>query len=183
MNKKFGIVVGIIFLTMGMFSLISAFGVSTPYWDDNPLRIAPGESKTVVLGLQNGIGTEDITFEVELTSDGEGIATLVNKDSTYFVPLGGSNTIPIQIKVPEDARLSGVYQIGISLTQITSGEGGMVRLAGALTSRFPVEVVNEQESELYSPKEAKKGPSSLWIILIALVVALVIFAVAKKKKK
>ena len=180
-NKKFGIVVGVASLLIMMISLVNAFGVSTSYWDENPLKIAPGESKTVVLGLQNMVGNEDMTLKAELTGDGEGIATLVDENLDYFVPLGGGNSVTIQIEVPEDANKGVTHQITVSFTQVASGEGGMVRLAGGIVSKFPVEIVGEKESELYEPGE-EKGLSGFWMIVIALVAALIIFSLAKRRK-
>ena len=171
-----------VFITIMLISFSSAFGVSTAYWDDNPLKIAPGESKIVVLGLQNKVGNEDVILEAELTNDGGGIATLVDENLDYFVPLGGSNTVTIKIEVPEDAEMGITHTITVSFTQVASGEGGMVRLAGAIVTKFPVEVVGEEESELYLQPEPKKGLSGFWIIVIALVVALIIFAIAKRRK-
>ncbi len=180
-NKKFGIVVGVAGLLIMMVSLVNAFGVSTAYWDDNPLKIAPGESKIVVLGLQNKVGTEDVTLKAKLTSDGEGIATLTDANLEYFVPLGGGNSVTIQIEVPEDADKGITHTITVSFTQVASGEGGMVRLTGGIVSKFPVEIVGEEESELYDP-EAKKGLSGFWMIVIALVAVLIIFSIAKRRK-
>jgi len=181
-NKKLGMIAGVAGLLIIMISLINAFGVSTAYWDENPLKIAPGESKIVVLGLQNKVGNEDVILKAELTNDGEGIATLVDENLDYFVPLGGSNSVTIQIEVPEDADRGITHEITVSFTQVASGEGGMVRLAGGIVSNFPVEIVGEEESELYNP-EVKKGLSGFWMIVIALVAAaLIIFAIAKRKK-
>lgn len=177
MNKKFKIIFGMALLVMAI-SFVNAFGVATPYWDDMPLRLAPGESKTVLLGLQNMIGGEDLSFEAEITDDGGGIATLV--DFNYLVLLGEEVDVPIRVEIPEDAE-AGRREIIISFTEIASGEGGMIRLASGISSKFPVEVVGEEESELYSPG-AKKGLSGFWMIVIAIVAALIIFAVVRKRK-
>lgn len=180
MKRKFGMIVGVAGLLIMMISLVNAFGVSTSYWSDNPLKIAPGESKIVVLGLQNKVGNEDMTLKATLTNDGEGIATLVDENLEYFVPLGGGNSVTILIEVPEDADKGITHKITVSFTQVASGEGGMVRLAGGIVSKFPVEVVGEKESELYEPGE-EKGLSGFWVIVIALVAALIIFTIAKKR--
>lgn len=183
MNKKIGMIVGVVGLLVMMSLLVSAFGASTAYWDDRPLKLAPGESKTVSLGLQNGGGgTEDITLKAELTNDGGGIATMVDENLDYFVPLGGGVGVPVRIEVPEDTKI-GTYQITVSFTQVASGEGGMVRLAGGVVSNFPVEVVGEKESELYvTQPEVKEGLSGFWMIMIALAVALTIFLIVKSRK-
>ncbi|KKK94889.1 hypothetical protein LCGC14_2678300 [marine sediment metagenome] len=150
MNKKIGMIVGAVGLLVMMGLFASAFGASTSYWDDRPLKLAPGESKTVSLGLQNGGGgTEDITLRAELTNDGGGIATMVDEDLNYFVPVGRGAAVPVRIEVPEDAETGITHTITVSFTQVASGEGGMVRLTGGIVSKFPVEVVGEKESELY----------------------------------
>ena len=185
MNKKFGILIGVAGLLIIMISLVNAFGVSTSYWGDNPLKIAPGESKIVVLGLQNKVGTEDMTLKANLTNDGEGIATLVDENLEYLVPIGGGNEVTIQIKVPEDADKGITHTITVSFTQIApEGEGGMVRLTGGIVSKFPVEIVGEKESELYNP-EAKKGLSGFWmfiIVIAVIVIVLTVLAIAKRRK-
>ena len=180
-NRKLGIVVGIAGLLIMMISLVNAFGVSTSYWGDNPLKIAPGESKIVVLGLQNKVGNEDVTLKANLTNDGEGIATLIDENLDYFIPLGGGNSVTIQIEVPEDADKGITHTITVSFTQVASGEGGMVRLTGGIVSKFPVEIVGEEESELYQPGE-KKTLSGFWMIVIALVAVLIIFSMVKRRK-
>ena len=47
----------ILFLMLTLsISLISAAGVATSYWDDNPLKLAPGESTVASLRLQSDGG-------------------------------------------------------------------------------------------------------------------------------
>ena len=182
-NKKFGMIITVISLLIIIISLINAFGVSTSYWDDNPLKLAPGESKTVLLGLQNKVGNEDVTLRAELTSDGDGIAILIDENLDYFVPLGSGADVPIKVEIPEDIKIGGIRKIAISFIQISSKEGGMVRLTGGFTSKFPVEVVGVEDSELYSPPELKKTTSNLWILIImVIIIASIVIFIARKKK-
>lgn len=181
-NKKLGMIVSAVGLVFVMSLFVSAFGVSTSYWDDKPLKLSPGESKIISLGLQNGVGNEDITLEAELSDDGGGIATFIDSDLNYFIPLGGGVGVPIRIELPEDAEKGVTHTIVVSFTQISTGAGGMVRLTGGIVTKFPVEVVGEKESELYTPPEVKKGLSGFWMIVIALAVALTIFLIVKSRK-
>ncbi len=180
-NKKLGMIIGAVGLLIMILFFVNAFGASISYWDDNPLKLAPGESKIVSLGLQNNVGGENITLKAELINDGGGIATMVDENLNYFVPFGGGMGVPVKIEIPEDAEIGSIHGMVISFVQVSSGEGGMLRIAGGFTSKIPVEVVGEEESELYSPS---KPISNLWIliILIVIVVILIIFATAKKKK-
>lgn len=187
-NKKTGIITGTIGLLVMTLFFVSAFGVSTSYWGDNPLKLAPGESKVVTLGMQNKVGTEDMTFRAELSSDGDGIATFVDENLDYFVPLGGGASVPIKIEVPEDFGIPGVHQIIISFTQISSGGGGMVSLAGGIISKFPVEIVGVEESELYEPPAPKKELFTvnfliILIALISIVIIIIVFLNIRKKEK
>lgn len=103
MKKEMMIMSLVLVLTMAI-SLVSAFGASTPYWDENPLKLAPGESTVMELTLQNMMGDgSDMVFKAEITDDGDGIATLVNLDTLYSVPFGTEDVkVPIRVTVPEE---------------------------------------------------------------------------------
>jgi hypothetical protein len=161
-------------------SLISAAGVASPYWDDRPLKLAAGESKTVTLALQNMVGTEDMYLEAEISADPGVTATLVD-GTEYFVPLGRDD-VPLNVKVdvPEDVVIGGTSFVYVSLQQVAGGEGGMIRVAGGFTSKFPVEVVGFEESELRQA-EPEKEFSPLWIGLGVLVVLLLLGLIRKAK--
>ena len=61
-----------IIFSITLFILLSysvfAFGVSSPYWDENPLYLKPGETKEVTMILQNMVGEDDIKMTGELNS-------------------------------------------------------------------------------------------------------------------
>ena len=179
---SFGIVMGILILlaitlTLSL-SLITAAGVGRPYWNDNPLQLAPGESTIVQLTLQN-TGPENMTFKATITSD---IAILDDKSDEYFVPSGEiDKSVNIKVEVPEDAEIGTIYKIISSFNQISSGEGGMIRMTGAFTVNFPVEVVGEEESELYGQPE--EGLGIFWIISIILVLAVMVLALSIRRRR
>ena len=193
-NKKLGIVFGAFGLFIMMAFLVSAFGISTPYWDDNPLKLAPGESKIVALTLQNKVGSEDVTLRATLTNDAGGIATIIDENLDYFVPLGGSVAVSVKVEVPEDAENTDpLREVRISFTQIgVEGSGGPITLAGGFTTKFPIKIVGFTESELYvaptptPPEEEKIFTLNFLIILITLIVtviAIIVFLNVRKNKK
>lgn len=166
-----------------MISSISAAGVATPYWEENPLKLAPGESTTVTLSLQNMVGNEDMLIEAEISDDAGGLSTIIGS-SEYSVPLG-SEGIPVKIKVeiPKNAKIGDVHIISLSFQQISSGEGGMLHVAGAFTSKIPVEIVGSAESELYG-KPSEINPFLLLILLVIFIIStlIVVWKIRKNKK-
>ena len=193
-NKK-NIVFLAVLLSLFLFTtLAGAFGVSTPYWNDNPLKMAPGESTIVNLTLQNMVGDDDVTLKAEITNNGQGIASLVNPNEVYLVPLGSDNVnVQVRVTIPEDYAIGGVRKVEISFLEV-SGEGsGMVSVSGGFTNNFPVNVVVPEESVLYSPPAEPITPETpatsssnkfliILIILIILLVAAVVAYILKKRE-
>ena len=181
--KKPNILPLAVLLIILMSSLTMAFGVAIPYWDSPewyPLKLAPGESKIVQLTLQN-TGEEDMIVKASIT--GSSIAQLDDKNNEYAIPSGEINKlVNIKVEIPKDTKIGERYKIYSSFHQISTGEGGMIKMAGALTVNFPVEVVGKEESELYKvpPKKRLILP---WIILGALLIGIIAIAIVKNKKK
>jgi len=179
-SKKLYLIIASVFAVLMFISSVNAFGVALPYWDSpdwTPLKLAPGESKTVILAIQN-TEPEDMTVEATVNSP---IAKITGS-SIFSVPSGEVNKpAKIKVEVPEDAEIGTKYKVYTTFRQVTSGEGGMLRLSGALTTNFPVEVVGEQESELYvAPSESPNH--SLFIILGIILIGMIIFFIAKTRK-
>ena len=168
-------------------SLVTAFGVAIPYWESPewyPLKLASGESKIVVLTLQNS-GDGDATFRANLTSGSE-IATLIDENLDYSVPSGEINKlVNIKVEIPEGAELQARYKITVSFQQVSLGEGGMVSLATGLTASFPVEIVNYSESvkrtEVQETPPQEEGKNYIWIIILGILIIIVIIAIVIKR--
>ena len=167
-------------MTLILFSinLTSAAGVAVPYWNENPLKLAPGESTTIQLTLQNMVGDEDVTFEATLS--GEGVALL--DGSIYSVPLGAEVPVNLKVDVPKNANIGENYNIAISFRETAREGGGMIGVTGAVTARFPVEVVGEEDSLLYGKKSKSEFDAWMFIIL-GLIILVGIFLITKKKKE
>lgn len=160
-------------------SLISAIGVANSYWDDKPLKLAPGESTRISLRLQN---EEDNTVTMQVKTDSE-IVTLPDGD-TYDVPPGKiSVPVYLDVKIPEDVSIGKDYTIYVDFKEIASGEGGgFFQVAQGITGKVPVEIVSEQESELYNPS-AKNNSSIVYIILGVVLLVLIILVIRTGKKR
>jgi len=173
-------------LVLTLTSVVSAFGVSTPYWKENPLNMAPGESATVTLVLQNMIGTEDVTLRASFTDDGNGVALLVDENLDYYVPLGRDDVaVPIKINIPEDEQKGGIRNIKLLFTQVATDNSGLVSVVGGFTADFPINIVDVEESSFYVAPAETSGlkMSVFWIWIVSLIVILVIVIIIVLRKK
>ena len=183
MKRKINSIIIAGILVFSFVALVHASGIAAPYWSDNPLKLSPGQSDKVTLALENN-DTESVIFNATVTSDGN-IATI--SKSIYEVPAGNTNTpVEIEVSVPEGIETGKVYQVSLSLQQISNGTG-MVHVAGAVTTTFPVYVVPEEQSVLYNPPATQNSGLAWWIFAIIIVgIVVLIFAsvkISKSKKR
>ena len=166
-----------IILIILSISFISAFGVSTSYWKGNPLLIAPGDTKTITLRLQN-IGTEnDVTVRAILTNGFE-IASTEEKD--YLVRNGTKDTeVPVKISIPSDTPLGTEYRVTVSFKTVTPGGTGGVVLGTAIDTSFDVLVA---EVEVEKAERVNLNFIIGMLILIAIIIFILISAFRRKKK-
>ena len=114
---------------------VSSFGVTAPYWDDNPLIMYPGQTKDFSLILQNMVSTEDITLKAELV-EGDEIATLTDTNLIYTVPAGRKDIdVNLRVEIPEDITLDKEYKIGVSFKSSNRGL--------SLFLNIPISVLNQ----------------------------------------
>ena len=183
-NKKMRLGIGLVLSLFLLVSVVSAFGVTTFYWEGKELEISPGETKETYLLLQNLAGGRDMTLKAEVIEGGE-IASLVEPDKTYFVPLGVSGIeVPIKLYVPEGANLGDIDIVRVTFKEVLEGEGGMVRMSGAVTSTFPVIVKSPSEITEEEPAVSSGFNSiGLLLILVLIVAGIIVVYVTLIKKK
>src|SRR3989338_5989163 len=109
-NKKetknrilFGLSV-IILLAGIMAQIVSAAGVSTPYWDGgaepNPLSIFPGETKDFQFLLSNSLGDKDLIFRPKIIEGSEVLSfTDTNKEYLVKAKTGGV-AVNVRVSIP-----------------------------------------------------------------------------------
>ncbi len=157
--------------------LISAAGVATSYWNDNPLKLAPGESAIVSLRLQSS-ESETVVFRATLNNE---IAKLV-EGPNYEVPVGATDIpVSINISIPQNAKVGTKYNIQISFQQISSGGEGMLQVAQGITSKLPVEVISEAD-KVSTGQPAFLQANLAWIVLVGVCLIIGVIALLRKKK-
>ncbi len=171
MGKK---VIVVTLLSLFIIPLISSVGVANSYWDDNPLKLAPGESATISLRLQNE-EKEQITMMTSINSQ---IASLAGGNEYDVPPDRVSVPVYIDVEIPKDVEIGTEYIILVSFKQVSSKEGGMLQLSQGITGKVPVEIVGEEESELYGTSE-EVNPL-LYLILGVIVLGIIFFIIKRK---
>jgi len=168
----------IITLTLALIlisvSLVTAFGVSSPHWKNNPLKMYPGESKTINFNLQNMVGNEDVTVKADLK---KGIDIAKLEEDTYTVEAGTSDTqVPLNIKFPENPGEKN--EIEVEFKTLTSGGGGGVTMGTGMTISFDVLTIAKTEET-----EQATGTFNWAIILGIAALLIVIFIILIIKKR
>ncbi len=165
-------IISALMLGLMLISLASAFGVSSPYWDGNPLTLARGETKTVNLNLQNMVAGEgDVTVKAVLV-EGSDITSLPKE--TYVIKEGTSNDVPIKISIPKDSVPGETTPIRIEFKTVVSGDKG-VAMGTGMTVAFNViagEAVAETSTGMI-----------IALIIAVIVLAIIIWYLLKKKKR
>lgn len=154
-------------------TLVSAFGVSAPYWKDNPLVMDRGETVTVNLNLQNMASDEDVNVKAEIKSGGE-IASLPQE--IYLVESNTHNTMaPLKITMPKEAVPGEVKGITVEFKTVGGDTGGIAMGTGMAVSFNAV-----AGEEVKSTNVLQVVGIILGLIVLAIIIK---FVVAKKKKK
>ena len=168
----------LLFVSLIMISTsISAAGVANSYWDDNPLKLAPGESTIASLRLQSDGG--DTILKAKLENE---IATLV-EGPEYSVGAGETVPVNISVKIPKDVSVGTAYSIYVDFQEISTGEGGLIHVAQGITSKIPVLVVGQEESILAGQKKSSIINSSFLIGIILLLAIIVAIFISIRKRK
>jgi len=165
------ILLSTIFIVL-LISLTSAFGVSSPYWEENPLVVERGGTETVNINIQNMVGDKDIKVKAELLSGSE-ITSL--EEDTFLVQAGTSDTlVPLIVKMPKDAVPGENNSIKVEFKTIQEDAKG-ISMGTGMTVAFNViagEAVAETSSKTITV-----------VIIAAIVLIIIIWVILKNRKK
>ena len=149
-NKK---IISTILLISTIFLIpnVFAFGISSPYWKDNPLQMHPGETKEIAFNLQNcpslseTCDQKDIIIQAIL-EEGEEIAEITS-GSQYTIPFGTADTnIILRISAPEESP-QNIYTIKFSVSSPPSEEAGNVQLGTKYNVEFSVIIASSPSAQ------------------------------------
>jgi len=181
--EKLGIVSLILIISIILeSSFVSAFGIGSAYYKENPLEISAGETKEIIFNLQNGPGPEDITTRASITKGSE-IITIDSGD--IFVPVGGSVDVKASVNIPNDAKIGDIYPVEVAFITVTKAGAGTFGFGSSVGRSFNIIIVPTAEERA---KLAEQKPISSWIIyliigivIIILIILAILFRLKKKK--
>lgn len=112
------IIILLTFITI--ISTVSAFGVSAPYFENNTIKLEPGQKFEYTFLIQNA---EDITFNVSLRYNStDNFAILRQKD--FFIPQKSyDNQFVFDIIIPNSAKPGQEYILTYYARPLIEGEG------------------------------------------------------------
>lgn len=172
-------IISLILILIVQLSIISAFGVSSPYWGDNPLTMKKGETKVVEINVQNGQSEDDVYVLVKILRGGEIVS--LNKER-YRVPKRTTDTmVPVTIKIPKDTTQK-VYDVAFDFKTTGAEEGGgPVTLGVGATIGFEVLV----SDEAYVPEEISlsKYYMIVGIVTAVIIITLIIFFFLRSRNR
>lgn len=191
MKNRF-LLLSIFLMVLSSFNVLG-FAVTSYYWNEKPLFLNPGETKSVqAFGLQNMAGDEDIYVKVNQVS-GFTIASITDKSDIYGVPLGRKDVfVNVEINIPKDAKIGETHEIAATFKESSDkGDGNIRFTSGMQSSIFIVvgKVIDEigqevKQEEILLPSGPTKteelvnmiqkrstivGPAILLLILIAII--------------
>ena len=177
MKKTVLFVLAILLCFSFVASVVSAFGIFCPYSDNNPLELAPGQSSTVSIALQNMVGDKNITLKAEVT-EGSEIARLADETNEYLVPFGGYGSVGVIVTIPAGATIGHQYNVKVVLTTITPNPSGGITIGSSIEKEFPVIVTSGEPVK----KSMTPGLILLIVVIVIIAVLIVILFLTKKKK-
>lgn len=177
-----------ILLVLSAFPIVSAFGATAPYWENNPLIMLPGETQEFPIILQNMVGEKDIILKGEIISGSE-IAALT-PNSIYSVLFGKEDIkANLKVEIPKNAKKGDEYTISVSFKQIPGEKEEMLQVVSEISVSFPV-IIEKEISK--SPQQTELTSTSLkyflniiltfMTILIISIIILVFFLIKRQNQ-
>ena len=174
MNKT-KITLGIALVAFLLVSLVSAFGVSSPYWGDRPLQMYAGQVVVVPVNLQNMVGNEDFEVSATVTS-GKDIASVM-KDNYLVRSQTHEVNANVKIVMPSNAKIGDTRKVVIEFKTSPPGESGSISMGTAAIIGFDVITVEKP----VEPSNIDANTVLLLSLAVVLLILVIFFLIRKNK--
>lgn len=170
----------IAFAILFLIGNISAFAVSSAYYNNNPLKLKQGETMDFMLVLQNPSGPEADMLKVNILSGSE-ILEITDPSNIYSVPTGDKTSVNLRATIPQNARVGQIYPVNIELITVSKSDSGEFGFGSAIGQSFDVIVTREDGTTDLVSK------STLKLLIISaigvFVLGLMIILIVKRRKR
>jgi hypothetical protein len=177
-SKKRGVIVIVLFFFIVILAYnINAFGISTPYLENDTLKVLPGQNYTYTLSLQNG--DEEGYYVDIMYASTKNVAALTNV--SYYIPAKTyDNKFNFMISIPIDAKFGEKYILEYSAKPRVSNSTSVL---GLEIKRSVQIVVTDKSSSIIEPAADLNGPhassdtmrkAGKYLIGIAIIILLII---------
>ena len=171
---KIGITFLLILFFICSFTNANAFGIASPYLENNEMILSPGESKDYRIEIQN-VDLVEIKVKFFLESN---ITQIVDEKEFYLV---GNKTqvqeIFLRVRVPENAKPGEEFKVKYGAYPLSSSDAP-VSLSIRLNKEFTVKTIGETENK-NSKKESLIYPVII-ITIILITLSVVITLILRK---
>jgi hypothetical protein len=179
MKSLFKFVILSLFLLVISLNFVSGFGVSIPYSMQDPLRLYPGQSADLVIGLQSSFDEGDLIL-VPGILEGQNIVEITDSLKEYNVisnqPIGAE--VHLRISVPDNKEIGKEYTVRLIFRDITKKEGGMVGFSTSMEVYFNVLIIEKPIQQAQPELKEVKGIKGIGIFFIFVLFLLIaIFAI------
>ncbi len=168
---------------------VLALGVDSPYWEDNPLKMYPGETKEVSFTLKNSIEEKSPARAIVSLIESAGIAEIISEEEFIVPPGSNDNKIIIKVSIPQNAKIGDSYSIKFAVTPSPEEKEGNIQLRLQHIRELPI-IVGEKTAVLINtteqPANLKKtniSTISAIIIIIIIILSIIISAKLIKRRK
>lgn len=186
-NKKYKMIgnfllLGVLILVLTSF--VNAIGVGSGYSVDMPLKMYPGEERSVILSLAN-IDIEGEIFLEGRILEGSEIASL--DSGSYGVLYNVETSAKMNVKVPKDASMGQEYLIRYKFVQVSGGGGEGVTFSQSIERVMKVIVVEKPAEPIPAPTEEPTKTTAgstawVWVLVGIVVVVIVVWWLIRKNK-
>ncbi|MEK6854910.1 MAG: hypothetical protein AABX73_01680 [Nanoarchaeota archaeon] len=165
---------------------IQALGISSPYWEGNPLEMQPGQTKEISFALTNSIKEETDARAIISLTEGSEIAEIVgNKE--YLIPVGSSNQkVNLKITIPKESQIGATYNVKLSLSSVPENKTANIQIGLNYDVSFPVKIVAESPQKTEDITQTGEKPRNVILIisiilLLLAVIILIVYLISKRK--
>jgi len=189
-NSNIGtkIIVSILLFLLAGIGGALALGVSTPYWQDHPLEMYPGQERDVSFLLVNRAGNPTTDALVTL-DESAGVAEITSGEEYTVPPEARDVRVVLKVSIPDSASIGDSYEVKFSVREIPEeDQGGNVQLGVGYGVTFPITVVSQGDApEQTTPTEstartASTGAIVIWIVMIIIIILLIAWLFGRKKQ-